>query len=406
MTQVMTKGANTVLGAESVRVVLEWRPGAGVPDIDCSALLLGANGKVRTDADFVFYNQPRHPSGAVVHGDKVVAAAGCSDAFRVDIKALEPSVARVVVAGSAYEGRVSQVPNLILRVFDAGSGTELLNFPIAGATTETAFVFGEIYQRNDQWKFRAVGQGYDTGLAGLAMDYGINVDDEEDDEPAPAAVPAPSAGPRQGSASPAPAASPSAATPSTPSPSTSSPWPTPAPTTAGPASTPATARPQPSAGRAPVTPTPFADLPATALMPASLPDSAPPAGASTGPQSPYGGIPIPPPPGLDDPAPGFPATPGHGSAGGPASQPASAAGPVSNPGTPAGTLTPAGVMHMPPGGPQYAPGAMPQGPHSSPGHTPQATPAHTPAPSGPGFPGGPAPQTQWLNNPPQGPQFQ
>ncbi|NUU25947.1 MAG: TerD family protein, partial [Streptomycetaceae bacterium] len=202
----MTKGGNTVLDAASVRVVLEWRPGPGVPDIDCSALLLADDGRVRSDADFVFYNQPRHPSGAVVHGDKVVSPSGCSDAFRVDVKSLERDITRVVVAGSADGGRVSAVPGLVLRVYDATGGGELLNFPIAGATTETAFVFGEIYLRNDVWKFRAVGQGYDSGLAGLAMDYGINVDDEADEAPAaPAPTPTPAAAQ---AASPAPAASP------------------------------------------------------------------------------------------------------------------------------------------------------------------------------------------------------
>ncbi|HSA50537.1 MAG TPA: TerD family protein, partial [Yinghuangia sp.] len=247
MTQVMTKGANTVLGADSVRVVLEWRTGPGVPDIDCSALLLAENGRVRSDADFVFYNQPRHPSGAVVHGDKVVASSGSSDAFRVDVKSLERGIAKVVVAGSADGGLVASVPDLILRVFDAVSGRELLNFPVTGATTETAFVFGEIYLRNDQWKFRAVGQGYDSGLAGLAMDYGINVDDEDaPPPPTPAPAPAPAASPVPAPApaaaaprppAPAPTASPAPAAASGPA-GASSPWPTPAPTTAGPSAAP------------------------------------------------------------------------------------------------------------------------------------------------------------------------
>ncbi|WP_237535644.1 TerD family protein, partial [Streptomyces sp. SID3343] len=178
MTQVMSKGANTALPARSVRVVLEWRPGAGVPDMDASALLLGADNKVRNDDDFVFYNQPRHPSGTVVHEGKNTAPDRCTDGVRVDVGALGPEVQHVLVAASADGGTIGAVPGLVLRLYDANGGAELLNFPIVGATSETAFVFGEIYRRADQWKFRAVGQGYASGLAGLATDYGISVDDE------------------------------------------------------------------------------------------------------------------------------------------------------------------------------------------------------------------------------------
>jgi stress response protein SCP2 len=474
MTQVMTKGANTVLGADSVRVVLEWRPGPGVPDIDCSALLVAADGRVRSDADFVFYNQPRHPSGAVVHGDKVVSPTACSDAFRVDMKGLERDVARVVVAGSADGGRVSAVPGLILRVYDANGGREILNFPIAGATTETAFVFGEIYLRNDTWKFRAVGQGYDSGLAGLAMDYGINVDDEADAPPpaaAPTAAPAPT--PAQGPTSAAPAGTipaPGPRSPAAPAPAPS-PWPTPAPTTADPTPTPTPSpAPAPAPGPAPA-PTPAGDLAPTRVMPASsVPDGMSPvapvppgpgqAPGGLGPHTPYGGAPIPPPPGPHTPvgASGFPQTPSQGAhvpppptmgSSGPGVAPARTPGstpgsvPGSVPGSTPGAQTPPGVMRMPQGGPQYglngAPGvpgphSQPGGPHhSQPGHQPMppggpgahSQPGHQPVgpagphvapPTGQPFPGPPpashqanpgaAPPTQWLNDPPQGPQFQ
>jgi stress response protein SCP2 len=185
MTQ-MSKGSNVALTATGLRVELGWTAGPGTPDVDASALLVTATGKVRSDADFVFYNQPRHTSGAVTHGGK----SGTTDVVTVDTTRLEPAVDRVVVAASADGGTFGQVPGLHLRLTDT-AGTELARFDIADATTETAFVFGEVYRRGTDWKFRAVGQGYATGLAGLATDYGISVDDE----PAPAAPASPAAAP-------------------------------------------------------------------------------------------------------------------------------------------------------------------------------------------------------------------
>ena len=141
----LPKGANLAVTAGAVRAELSWSAAPGTPDVDASALLLAANGKVRSDDDFVFYNQPRDRSGAVTHRGKATAA------------------------GSA-------------------TGAEIAGFGDMGATTETAFAAGELYRRDGGWKFRAVGQGWASGLAGLATDYGISVQDEA--TPAP---PAPSA---------------------------------------------------------------------------------------------------------------------------------------------------------------------------------------------------------------------
>ncbi|WP_239160643.1 TerD family protein, partial [Virgisporangium ochraceum] len=193
----MVKGANTVVPARSVRVVLSWRSGAGIPDVDGSALLL-VGGRVRNDLDFVFYNQPQHPAGAVRHEGKRAEGGTVTDTLLVDLAAMEPPVERVALVASADGGVFGKVPGLCITVLDAVTGAEVARFDSPGATTETAFILGELYKRNDAWKFRAVGQGYDSGLAGLARNFGISVDDD----PAPAA-PAPAA-PQPPAAPPAP----------------------------------------------------------------------------------------------------------------------------------------------------------------------------------------------------------
>ncbi len=181
----MSKGANLPVPTAALRAVLRHRPGAGVPDLDASALLLAADGKVRSDADFVFYNAPVHGSGAVRHEGKDRAAG--TETLTVDLARVEPAVDRVVLAASADGGSFGQVPGLALALLD-GNGAAVAEFEIGDATTETAFVFGELYRRGDAWKIRAVGQGWASGLAGLATDFGISVDDEP--APAPAAAPA------------------------------------------------------------------------------------------------------------------------------------------------------------------------------------------------------------------------
>ncbi|MFD7685836.1 VWA domain-containing protein [Streptomyces sp. NPDC059781] len=172
----MSKGSNLPVDARVVRVELAWAAGAGVPDIDASALLLTEAGRVRDDGDFVFYNQPRHTSGAVTHLGKQRGARDTTDTVEVDLGAVEGVVERIVLCASADGGTFGQVPGLVLRLLDAGAGTELARFDMA-AGTETAFIGGELYRRQGKWKFRAVGQGYASGLAGLATDFGITVDD-------------------------------------------------------------------------------------------------------------------------------------------------------------------------------------------------------------------------------------
>ncbi|MEV5431673.1 TerD family protein [Streptomyces sp. NPDC052701] len=190
----MLKGSNTPVPAAALRVELGWRSGPGVPDADASALLL-AGGKVRSDGDLVFYNQPAHSSGAVRHEGKRDTGGRVTDTLLVDLARLEPAVQTVVVAASADGGTFAQVPDLYIEVRDTRD-TVVARFDNPGATAETAFVLGEFYRRQGAWKFRAVGQGYSSGLEGLATDYGITVDEPQRAAPAapPTAAP-PSAAP-------------------------------------------------------------------------------------------------------------------------------------------------------------------------------------------------------------------
>ncbi|MFD5635283.1 VWA domain-containing protein [Streptomyces sp. NPDC127077] len=264
----MSKGANLPVAAQAVRVVLGWSGGPGAPDADASALLLRADGKVRDDGDFVFYNQPRHASGAVRHAGKRREGDGTTDTVEVDLRALEPEIQRVVLGASADGGTFGELSGLKLRLLDAGTGEELAFFEME-ATTETAFIGGELYLRGGQWKFRAVGQGYASGLAGLATDFGISVDEE----------------PGASGSTDARSAAPGIASPALPSATTPPPVPmSPAvPVPPSPLSPPP-APPPPQAPAAPPTPVPPAvPLPSAPLAP-PVPQAPPAPGSGSAPR--------------------------------------------------------------------------------------------------------------------------
>ncbi|GAA2153080.1 hypothetical protein GCM10009760_50480 [Kitasatospora kazusensis] len=206
MTHVMAKGANISLTAAAVRAVLRWNTTPGSPDVDVSALLVGPGGKVGSDADFVFYNQPRHPSGLVRHLPKQQPAGTggeVSDLVEVDLAKLPPEVHRVVLAASAEEGSFQAVSGLRMLLHDTGAGTTttaradcgapVAEFTVPDPGEVSALVVAELYRRDGAWKFRAIGQGYASGLSGLATDFGIAVDDEDapDQGPSPADAPPP-----------------------------------------------------------------------------------------------------------------------------------------------------------------------------------------------------------------------
>ncbi|MEU0332937.1 TerD family protein [Streptomyces sp. NPDC006193] len=193
MTHAMLKGSNVPLEATTVRAVLRWTPGQGVPDVDASALLLGPDGRVRSDEDFVFYNQPRHPSGTVWRLGKKRVSEGLTDTIQTDLTAVEPGVGRVLLVASADGVPFDRVPSLCILLYDAAAagGEPLARFDVKPETgAETALICGELYRRGEGWKFRALGEGYSNGLKGLATDFGISVDESEAAEERPPAGPA------------------------------------------------------------------------------------------------------------------------------------------------------------------------------------------------------------------------
>jgi stress response protein SCP2 len=193
MATVLVKGQNTALTANDVRVVVE----VGVAT-DLSALLVTAAGKVRTDADFVFYNQPNGPGVTVsdIGGGKWQAAVSTA-AIPADVDKV-----RVVVSVDGTGQRFGQFAPPVAKVLDQ-SGNELVQYVVTGLDTESMVIALEIYRRGADWKVRAVGQGYAGGLADLVRDHGVSVDDA----PAPAAAPQ-SAPPVAPPAPPAPVAQP------------------------------------------------------------------------------------------------------------------------------------------------------------------------------------------------------
>ncbi|MFE5852343.1 TerD family protein [Streptomyces sp. NPDC056500] len=181
----LTKGANTPVGAE--RITVELRRSGG--PVDLSALLIGADGKVGSDADMVFFNQPSAGAGSVRH---TTATSGGPERIIVEPAALAASVHRVVLVGSCDPddpGRTfAEVTELAVRAVPEGG--EPVLFPVPPMTDgERAAVLLEIYRRGPGWRIRAVGQGYREGLAGVATDFGVEV--AEEPPPAPVPVPAP-----------------------------------------------------------------------------------------------------------------------------------------------------------------------------------------------------------------------
>ncbi|MFF0276558.1 TerD family protein [Streptomyces sp. NPDC004330] len=191
----MTPGSNIPLTAARVAVDV-----AAPVRLDVSGLLLGANGKVRSDDDFIFYNQPSGPGVTYRSG-----GGAAPDAILVDTGAVPAGIERIVVtaspdaAGQTFQGIE---PTATLR--NADDGTVLATFTPPQLATETALVVVEIYLRNGAWKARAVGQGYADGLAGIATDFGVSVDDAPAATAAAVAPPAPVAPPVAPPAPPAP----------------------------------------------------------------------------------------------------------------------------------------------------------------------------------------------------------
>ncbi len=204
MVHVLTRGGNVGLAQAGltgpVVVTLTWTPAPGV-DADLSAFLTTGAGRVRSDDDFVFYNQPAGAGGAVRHLGKSARGGATVDQVRIDPAALPADVEKVVIGASLDgAGTFGGLSGLAVEVAPDGGAPAAVRCELA-AGPETALVFAEVYRRGAEWKVRAVGQGYTNGLAGMATDVGVSVDDE----PASAATPA--------AAPPSPPAAPPAAPP-------------------------------------------------------------------------------------------------------------------------------------------------------------------------------------------------
>jgi tellurium resistance protein TerD len=187
----LNKGGNVSLtkeapGLTAVLIGLGWdaRTTSGADfDLDASALMLGTSGKILSDSHFVFFNNLTSPDGSVEHlGDNLTGEGeGDDEEIKVNLVGVPPEVDRVVITVSIYDAETrqqsfGQVRNAYIRVVNQADNAEITRYDLSeDASTETAMIFGELYRNNADWKFRAVGQGYSTGLRGIALDFGVNV---------------------------------------------------------------------------------------------------------------------------------------------------------------------------------------------------------------------------------------
>jgi len=189
----LSKGGNVSLskeapGLKNLLVGLGWKPrttdGAAF-DLDVSVFIVGENGKVRTDADFVFYNNKTGDNGAVEHtGDNRTGEGdGDDEAVKIDLSKVSPDVKRLIFGVTIHEAdsrgqNFGQVGDAYIRAVNSDGNAEIARYDLSeDASTETAMVFGEVYRGSsaDDWKMKAVGQGYTGGLAKLAADFGVNL---------------------------------------------------------------------------------------------------------------------------------------------------------------------------------------------------------------------------------------
>ncbi|WP_122848295.1 TerD family protein [Pseudomonas viridiflava] len=190
MALTLQKGGNLSLSKTdptltNVLIGLGWDPratdGQDV-DLDASAFLLGANGKVRSEADFIFYNQLKSADGSVEHtGDNRTGAGdGDDEVVKVDLTRVPADVDKIVFVVTIHEAdarkqNFGQVGGSFIRVVNEKSSAEVVRYDLAeDASTETAMVFAELYRNAGEWKFRAIGQGYAGGLKAVANSYGMN----------------------------------------------------------------------------------------------------------------------------------------------------------------------------------------------------------------------------------------
>lgn len=187
----LSKGGNVSLskeapGLKSVVIGLGWdvraSDGQGF-DLDATAFLLNANGKVRSDSDFIFYNNTKSVDGSVEHtGDsKDGAGDGDDESLKVDLSRVPADVHKVAVCVTIHDAEsrrqnFGMVNNAFVRILNADGGKEIARYDLSeDASVETAMIFAEVYRHNNEWKFKAIGQGFKGGLGPLASNFGVNV---------------------------------------------------------------------------------------------------------------------------------------------------------------------------------------------------------------------------------------
>lgn len=187
----LSKGGNVSLSKEApgmtaVMVGLGWderSTDGGDFDLDASAIMLNSSGKVISDSHFVFFNNLRSPDGSVEHtGDNLTGAGdGDDESIMVNLAAVPAECDKIVFPVTIYNAdalslNFGMVRNAFIRIINRANDSEIVRYDLGeDFSIETALVFGELYRHNNDWKFRAVGQGYTTGLAGIARDFGVNV---------------------------------------------------------------------------------------------------------------------------------------------------------------------------------------------------------------------------------------
>lgn len=191
MPVILTKGGNVNLSKEApglskISVGLGWdvrsTDGAAF-DLDASAFLVKGDGKVRSDADFIFYNNKSSKDGSVVHqGDNITGAGdGDDEVIKVDLSKVPSDVEKIIFSVTIHDGQnrgqnFGQVQHAFMRVVNDAGNSEVARYDLSeDASTVTAMSFGEIYRSGSEWKFKAIGQGYNQGLGALAANFGVNI---------------------------------------------------------------------------------------------------------------------------------------------------------------------------------------------------------------------------------------
>lgn len=187
----LSKGGNVSLakeapGIKNVLIGLGWdaRATDGQDfDLDASVFMLNANGKVRSDSDFIFYNNLKSADGSVEHTGDNRTGDGDGDDEQIKVKLAEvpADVDKLAIAVTIHEAdarkqNFGQVSNAYIRIVNLDDNKEVARFDLSeDASTNTAMIFGELYRKGGDWKFKAVGQGYDGGLGPMAKNFGVNV---------------------------------------------------------------------------------------------------------------------------------------------------------------------------------------------------------------------------------------